>query len=169
MKVIMYMAISANGMIAKGDDDTSWISEEEWDSYSLAVRNAGSMIVGRRTYEILTKQPEFSEFKDVTVVAVSKERNFELVSPKHSIVGSPREALEALKEFDEIIVAGGGLLNNDFLSENLVDEIYLDIEPIVISGGIPVFKGEEFEKKLKLLGTKKISDDEIQLHYKVIK
>jgi riboflavin biosynthesis pyrimidine reductase len=32
MKVILYMAITANGIIAKADDDTSWISKEEWDS-----------------------------------------------------------------------------------------------------------------------------------------
>ena len=79
MKVILYMAISVNGIIAKGDDDTSWISKEEWDSYSLAVRTAGCLIVGRRTYHILTKQPEFAEFKDVKLVAVSHE-NFEIQS-----------------------------------------------------------------------------------------
>lgn len=72
MKVILYMAVSLNGMIAKSDDDTSWISKEEWDSYSLAVRTAGNLIVGHRTYNILTKQPEFSEFKDVKVITVAK-------------------------------------------------------------------------------------------------
>ena len=68
MKVVLYMAISANGMIAKKDDDTSWISEEEWDSYSSAVCSAGNLVVGRRTYDILTKQPEFSELENVKVI-----------------------------------------------------------------------------------------------------
>ena len=121
------MAISINGMIAKSNDDTSWITTKEWNSYSSAVRKAGSLIVGRRTYNILTKQPEFSEFKDVTLVVVSKERNLELVSQKHSIADSPKEALKLLKDFEEVVVAGGGILNNAFLAENLIDEIYLDI------------------------------------------
>lgn len=71
MKVILYMAVTINGFIAKEDDDTSWISQEEWDSYSLAVRQAGCLVVGRRTYHILTKQPEFIKFKDIKLVAVS--------------------------------------------------------------------------------------------------
>jgi len=168
MKVILYMAISANGIIAKGDDDTSWISKEEWDSYSLTVRTAGCLIVGRRTYHILTKQPEFSEFKDVKLVAVSQE-DFITLTPDHLIAHSPKEALDFLKDYKEVIVAGGGILNASFFAEKLVDEIYLDIEPIILGKGIPIFKDKDFEQKLKLIGQKKITDNEIQLHYQVLK
>lgn len=162
------MAISINGMIAKSDDDTSWISKEEWDSYSLAIRTAGCLIVGRRTYHILTKQPEFAELKDIKIVAVSEE-DFAILAPNHFVAHSPKEALGLLKDFKEVIVAGGGILNASFLDENLVDEIYLDIEPIIIGEGIPIFKGKNFEQKLKLIGQRKITDNEIQLHYRVNK
>ncbi len=162
------MAISINGMIAKSDDDTSWTSNEEWDSYSLAIRTAGCLIVGRRTYHILTKQPEFAELKDIKIVAVSEE-DFATSAPNHFIAHSPKEALGLLKDFKEVIVAGGGILNASFLDENLVDEIYLDIEPIIIGEGIPIFKGKNFEQKLKLIGQRKITDNEIQLHYRVNK
>lgn len=163
------MAISVNGIIAKSDDDTSWISKEEWDSYSLAVRTAGCLIVGRRTYHILTKQQEFAaELKDVKLIAVSQE-DFTTIAPNHFIAHSPKEALEFLKDYKEVIVAGGGILNASFLAENLVDEIYLDIEPIIFGKGIPVFKDKDFEQKLKFISQKKITDNEIQLHYKVEK
>ncbi len=168
MKVILYMAISINGVIAKSDDDTSWISQEEWDSYSLVIRTAGCVVVGRRTYHILTKQPEFAELKGITIVAVSGE-DFATLAPNHLVAHSPKEALDLLKDFKEVIVAGGGILNASFLAENLVDEIYLDIEPIVIGRGIPIFKDKGFERKLELVGQKKITDNEIQLHYRVNK
>jgi len=161
------MAISLNGMIARGNDDTSWITQDEWNSYSAAVRRAGALIIGRRTYNILTKQPEFSEFKDVKLVVVSKKEPPKLVSPKHLIAESPKKALEILKDFKIVVVAGGSILNNYFLEENLIDEIFIDVEPIIISDGIPLFKGRSFEKNLELLGQKKISEYEIQLHYKV--
>ena len=169
MNVILYMAISANGMIAKTSDDTSWISKEEWNSYSVAVRKAGNLVVGRRTYTILTQQPEFSEFKDVVLVVVSKEARIQLVSSKHHLTESPRAALDLLKNFKEVVVAGGSILNNAFLAENLIDEIYLDIEPIIISKGIPLFCGDALEQTLDLIGLKKITDNEVQLHYKVKK
>lgn len=168
MKVILYMAITANGMIAKENDDTSWVTETEWKSYSAAVCLAGCLIVGRRTYYILTKQPEFAEFKDVKLVAVSKE-DFETLAQNHFVAHSPKEALEILKDFKEIVVAGGGILNASFLSENLVDEIYLDVEPIVFGKGIRLFAESDFETKLKLLEVKKLSPNEIQLHYKVLR
>jgi dihydrofolate reductase len=59
MKVIMYMAVSANGMIARSDDSTDWVSKKEWDSYSRIARKAGNLVVGSRTYKILTKETEF--------------------------------------------------------------------------------------------------------------
>ena len=155
-------------MIAKSDDDTSWISKEEWSSYSLAVRSAGCLIVGSRTYNIFTKQPEFSELSNVKFVVVSED-NFETLAPNHLIAHSPKEALELLKDFKEVIVAGGGILNASFLAENLVDDIYLDIEPIILGEGIPVFKDKNFERNLRLIGQNKITDNEIQLHFEVLK
>lgn len=168
MKVILYMAITINGFIAKENDDTSWISKEEWDSYSLAVRTAGCLIVGRRTYHILTKQPEFEEFKKVKLVAVSQQ-DFPTLSSDHLVAHSPREALELLKDHKEVIVAGGGILNASFMAENLVDEIYLDVEPIAFGKGIRLFRESAFEAKLKLLEVKNLSNNELQLHYQVLK
>ncbi len=162
------MAISLNGMIAKSDDDTNWISKEEWDSYSLAVRTAGNLIVGHRTYNILTKQPEFSEFKDVKLVVVAQE-DFETLSPNHLVAHSPKEALELLNDFEQVIVAGGGVLNASFVEENLIDEIYIDVEPIILGKGISLFWNKDFERNLKLIGQKKITDNEIQLHYEIKK
>lgn len=37
MKVILYMAITVNGMIAKEDDDTSFVSETELKSLDAAI------------------------------------------------------------------------------------------------------------------------------------
>ena len=129
----------------------------------------GCLIVGRRTYDILTKQPEFLEFKDVVLVVVSKKQAIKLVSTKHKIAESPKKALELLNDFDEVIVAGGGILNSSFIKENLIDEMYIDIEPIVFEKGISLFQEGNFKKKLQLLGVKKISDAVVQLHYKVLK
>jgi len=155
-------------MIAKSDDDTSWISKEEWDSYSLAVRTAGNLIVGHRTYNILTKQPEFSEFKNVKLVVVAQE-DFQTLAQNRLVAHSPKEALKLLSNFEQVVVAGGGALNASFVEENLVDEIFIDIEPVVLGQGIPLFRGKNFECNLKLVGQKKISNNEIQLHYEVLK
>jgi dihydrofolate reductase len=162
------MAMTANGYIAQANDDTSWISKEEWNSYSQFCRKAGCLIVGRRTYNILTKQPEFSELKAVKIAVVSNQ-DIKLIAPNHFIAHSPEEALNLFKAQDEVIIAGGGMMNASFLEKNLIDEIYLDIEPIIFSEGISLFRDRKFLAKLELLEIKNITKDELQLHYKVLK
>ncbi len=46
MKVILYMAVTPNGMIAKKNDDTSWVSEIEWKNFSSMIKKYGNMIIG---------------------------------------------------------------------------------------------------------------------------
>lgn len=168
MKTILYMAMTANGYIAKKDDNTSWISNKEWDSYSAMIRKVGYMIIGHRTYDILTKQPEFNELKDVKIVVVSHQ-DFKTLANNHLTARTPQEALGLLKDSDEVVVAGGGQINSAFIKEGLIDEIYLDIEPIVFGKGIQLFAPEDFEYQLELLETTKLDANIIQLHYAVKK
>lgn len=168
MKVILYMAITVNGYIATCDDDTSWISLEEWNIYSELSQKIGNIIVGHRTYDIFTKQPEFQELAKAKFVVVSNQ-NVKTISKLHSVAKSPKEALDIFKDEEEVIVAGGGNLNSSFMKEGLVDEIYLDVEPLVLGKGIQVFKPEDFEYELELLELKQITKNLIQLHYKVKK
>jgi dihydrofolate reductase len=170
MKVIMYMAMTANGFIATKNDGTDFVTKEESASYVAMVISAGNMIIGHRTYEILSTQPEFQKFlkAGVKIVAMARE-DFALKDVKHTIAHSPQEALSLFAASDTIIVAGGGITNLAFLEANLVDEIYLDIEPEIIGSGISLFKEGDFEKQLKFVGVKQLSDSEMQLHYEVKK
>jgi dihydrofolate reductase len=92
-----------------------------------------------------------------------------LKDSSHVVAHSPQEALQVLEDAETVIVAGGGNLNGSFLGENLVDELYIDIEPAVLGKGIPLFNGPDFDRALKLIGTKQLSENEIQLHYQVLK
>lgn len=174
MKVILYMAITVNGLIAKEDDDTSWVTETEWVSFSSAIKMNGNMIIGRRTYEVMLQNDEFnrSNLNEVKTVVLTKDILFKVHNPKFiSVVASPREAVDILHKqgFETIMVCGGGRLNSSFMRENLIDEIYLDIEPIVFGKGIKLFFDADFETKLELIGVKNLSANEMQLHYKVKK
>lgn len=170
MKATLYMTTTINGIIAKHDDSANFITPAESASYVATVKSAGALIIGRRTYEILSTQPEFQEFlkAGVKIVAVS-HGDFDLKDPTHAVAHSPKEALDLVKDFEEVIIAGGGKLDAAFLDANLIDEIYLDIEPTIVSEGIPLFSGGMADRKLKFLGSKKFGEDEIQLHYAVIK
>lgn len=174
MKVILYMAPTINGYIAKEDDDTAWVTETEWENYSGMIKKAGNMIIGRRTYEIMLKNDEFnrSQLSQIKTVLVTDDASLQIHNPEFIFIAkSPREALDILRNqrFETIMVCGGGGLNASFMKEGLIDEIYLDIEPVILGKGIRLFAEGDFETKLELVGIKKLSKNEIQLHYKIIK
>ncbi|MBI2663350.1 dihydrofolate reductase family protein [Candidatus Woesearchaeota archaeon] len=171
MRVILYMATTINGMIAKSDDDTNFVSNLEWKSFLSTIKGTGNMIIGRRTYHIMESKKEFSEMDDINIIVVTKNESLKTKNKNHFVVKSPKEALNLLEiqGFKEALVAGGGKLNASFMKNNLIDEIYIDIEPFVIGNGIKVFSDLNFENKLKLLNLKKLDKGLIQLHYKILK
>lgn len=170
MTVILYMAVSANGYIAKEYDDTSFVSEVEWKNFRDVIKRAGNMIIGRRTYEIMRQTNEFSGLKNIKVVVLTHDASLKSENPDIVFTNkTPGEIIKFLQKqaFKEILVAGGGNLNASFMKENLIDEIYLDVEPVVLGKGIRLFSDKDFETKLELIEAKNFSPNEIQLHYKV--
>ncbi|MFH1174484.1 MAG: dihydrofolate reductase family protein [archaeon] len=168
MYVVLYVAMTVNGYIAKENNKTPW-SNEEWSSFSTFVKETKNIVIGKNTYTIMKKSGEFGKIGNPFTVVVSKE-NFAQNS-NFAAAKSPKEALKILKEknFAKALVAGGGMLNSSFMKENLIDEIYLDVEPLVFGKGIKLFLDTDFDAALELLGTKNLSQNTIQLHYRVLK
>jgi len=51
------------------------------------------------------------------------------------------------------------------LSENLIDECWLFVNPVLLGQGIPVFKGIHTKQRLKLLNTHVFSSGVVCLHH----
>lgn len=168
MKVILYMAMTANGIIARKNDDTSFVTDAEWSGFAGMIRKTGNLIIGRRTYDVMKKEKEFEKFGDVIVIVVGRSRVV-LAAEKHKQAKSPQEALLMLQQAgcNEALVAGGGKLNGSFLKAHLIDEIFLDIEPLLLGKGIPLLGDIDTDVQLELIETAQLSKHEIQLHYKV--
>ena len=113
---------------------------------------------------------DFKEIGNPFVVVITSNKNLK-DKAQVKFTDTPEKALNILKEnsFPIAMVAGGGQNNSLFVEKGLVDEIYLDVEPLVFGKGIPLFSPADFEFKLELLGVKNLSKETIQLHYKVVK
>ncbi len=60
MKVVLLMTLSADGYSARLNDDAPW-SAEEFARCNAFVANAGNIIVGRRTYEIMKEEGDCND------------------------------------------------------------------------------------------------------------
>lgn len=163
------MTITANGYIATEDDKVNWISKESWKSYLNTIRKMDAVIIGRRTYNLMPRK-EFQ--KNCLYIVLTHKK---LVKGKMANMiftsKSPKEIISFLKKqgFKKVCVAGGGKTNASFMKAGLIDEIYLDVEPIILGRGIQLFSSNNFKNKLRLLGIKKLNKNTLQLHFKVLK
>lgn len=170
MKVILYMGITPNGYIAKEDGNSEWTSDEDLDGFYKESKKAKNIILGKNTFLEASRQGYFPFPGAINVVVT--HQTFENKWGKDVIFTdkSPKEILVMLEGmgFDTAFLAGGGMLNASFAREGLIDEIYLDIEPLLFGKGIKLFAETDFACELELLETKNLNKNTIQVHYKVV-
>lgn len=169
MKVKLYMAITTNGIIARETGEEDFLSDLNWECFRKLAEEIGCFIIGRKTYDAVKKWKDFSfdEIKAKKIVVSQKALEIQGYLP----VKSPKEAIEKAKSegFETVLLTGGSELNSSFMRERLVNEIILNVEPVVLGRGIRLFAEADFEAKLKLIDVKKLEDGIIQLYYGVEK
>jgi len=163
------MAISANGYVAREDDSTPW-SSEEWEAWREMAESVGNLVIGRKTYDILNAEGELGKMSSVYKIVVTSTPGNHKERDGFSFVKTPEEAVNILKEkgFQSMLISGGSGLNTTFFEKELVDEIYLDVEPRLIGKGISLIRALDRDFNLKLLEHRKLSDNTMQLHYKIV-
>lgn len=168
MKVILFMAMTLNGYIAKENNEAPW-SDTVWKGYYDFIKERKNIVLGRTTYEMMKEVNEFEKLGHPFTVVVSNTAG--LNDQNASFVTSPQEALEVckVKGVSEVIIGGGSTLNTAFLKQNLIDELYIDIEPQIFGKGIKLFGDCDINSKLNLIEVTKLSEGIVRLHYKFIK
>lgn len=173
MRVTLFMAVSVNGMIATEGGGEDFLSDENWKTFASLVEEFGNFIVGSRTYEAVSKWGEnysLDDFPNAKKIVVSDSQKYKL-KDGYQLAGSPKHALDLLTDagFGKGLLAGGSNLNASFASEHLINEIILNIEPVLIGRGIPLLKSTDFQLQLDLIESTKIAGGIAQLHYRVMK
>lgn len=165
MKVVAYFAVSADGFVAGEYDDVSWVSKESWDTYKKLVSDAKLAVVGRRTYDLMHHDEFIADCRYLVLTTATD------ISKKHTdieVTSAPREALAKLKAQGRqcAVAVGGAKAFATLMRDRLINELYLDVEPVLIGTGVRLFEGEM--GTLKLLDTHTLENGKtVQLHYQV--
>lgn len=169
MNVVLCMVSSLNGYVARADGSMDWTSAEDKQWFVSLAQEIGVLISGKKTYEVARKQG-LLPIKLRVVVTHHPEK--EDAQPNTLFTSAtPQKILAIIQDrgFDRVLIAGGGEINSLFLKENLIDELYVTIEPVLLGHGVPLFAPKDMESRLKLLAVKNLNEHTIQLHYQVIK
>lgn len=169
MKVVMYMIVSVDGYIATNDNDTPW-PDELWNAGYEITKKYDGIIVGRNTYNLMkSNKDEFGNLGDPVTVTLSHSCDVEPVSLKHYCAESPKEALDRLNEkgLEKVLLCGGQQTNSAFLTEQFVDEIIIDVAPIMLGDGLRLTDNMPFQTELQLMKTEKIGSQSVRMHYRI--
>jgi dihydrofolate reductase len=166
------MAMSLNGIIAGDDGNEDFLSNVSWPELVRLTARTRCLIWGRKTYEAVRKwNPKYLKvLEKVDKVILSRQSELQLDTGFRLAI-SPTQALEMLtdKGYSEVILTGGSTNNSSFAKKRLIDEVIVDVEPIIEGSGVPLFLKQDFELKMRLLEIRKLNDNVLQLHYNVTK
>jgi dihydrofolate reductase len=176
-KIIVYIATSADGFIARKDGAVDWLDRPRpKGNYGMAEfwKSIDTIILGRKTYDMAVKFIKEGKATPGMFRGI-KHYVFSRKPPKKAVEGF-EFVKEPLKKFAKrlraekgknIFMLGGAEIIASFLDEGEIDEFVISVIPVFIGEGIPLIAPSRRTVQLKLLSTKKFSDGVVKLHYKV--
>lgn len=141
-KIVVYLAVSADGYIAAEHDRVDWLEQVQTEGdagYSEFYNSIDTVILGRRTYDwICENAPEYP-YKDkesylLTTGEPTVENPVTVVRDVEKLVQELRQ-----KEGKDVWVVGGGRLIAGMLQKGLVDELRMTVAPVLLGSGVALF------------------------------
>jgi dihydrofolate reductase len=175
-KIIVYIATSADGFIARKDGGVDWLDRPNTaGDYGMLrfYKSIDTILWGRKTYDLVLKFKK--EGKDTPDMGHIRNYAFSRKPPKRVAAGF-EFVKEPIKKFAKrlrarkgknIWMMGGGGIIGSFLDEGAIDEFIIHVIPTFIGAGIPLIAPRHRTVPLKLVSVKKFSDGVVRLHYSV--
>ena len=145
MRTIVYIGTSLDGFIARKDGEIDWLvpfaNEEAIRAYEELTDRIDAIVIGRGTFEKVLTFPVWPYDKAVFVLSNSIKTVPDTPGQKVTVLSkTPRELLSHLsgKGYSALYIDGGRVIQ-DFLKEDLIDELIIAKVPVLIGSGIPLF------------------------------
>jgi dihydrofolate reductase len=177
-KLIAAMNVTLDGFC----DHTAMNADEEiHEHYNDLLRNSGTLIYGRITYQLMekfwpsvVKNPTGNKPIDEFAVLIENipkvifSRTLENVGWKNTTLKKDlvkEEVSQMKQEAGKNIVVGSPSLIVAFMRLGLVDEYQLCVHPTVLGNGLRLFKNVDETAQLQLLRTKTFRCGAVALYY----
>jgi dihydrofolate reductase len=178
-KIIVYIATSADGYIARRDGAVDWLDRPRLKgNYGMNefYRSIDTILWGRKTYDMALGFLEAG--KDGTD-SYSKIKNYvfshrlpKKVAPGFEFAKEPipefAKRLRSLAGKNIWMMGGAGIIGS-FLDAGAIDEFIIHVIPTLIGEGIPLIAPRHRNVPLKLVSCRSFSDGVVRVHYAVAK
>jgi dihydrofolate reductase len=169
-KVILGFGISIDGYIARRNGAMDYLVIDKEGEALMAdfFANIDTTIMGRKTAAATAEMRRSGEIPDMPGMSTyvfsrrwkpGPRDGFEVVS------GSLTAFVSKLKRRPGKDIYLGGQLCRSFLQEDLVDELFLGLGPVLLGDGIPAFPAKFPQRDFKLTECKSYSNGSVALRY----
>jgi dihydrofolate reductase len=175
-KVILGFGVSVDGYIARQNGALDFLIMDKEGEALMAdfFAKIDTTIMGRKTAAAVAEMRRRGEVPETPGMAnyviskrwkPGKREWFEVVS------GSLTAFVKKLKRRTgkDIYLGGGGELARSFLREDLVDELFLGVVPVLLGDGVPAFPSKFPQRDFKLTECKSYLNGSVALRYERIR
>lgn len=161
IRAYIIAAVTADGFIARDEKHSAfWTSKEDKKRFVELTKRAGVVVMGSTTYATLPRP-----LKERVNIVYTRDKKFDSAETTQK---NPAELLTELegRGFKEVAICGGSKIYTMFMKANVVDRVFLTIEPLVFGKGISLFN-EDLTHKLVLVSASQGELGSLLLEYKV--
>lgn len=163
--------MSLDGYIADSNGAYDWIVEDATIDFVAFLKNIGTLLMGRGTWEVLAAQdggPSMFEGMDIVVVSTTMRPD---ADPRVRVISE--DVVEAVRDLKEaaardVWLFGGGVLFRSMLEARLVDRVELGVVPVLLGQGIPVLPGLDGRAQLAFHSSETFPSGILLLKYDVV-
>jgi dihydrofolate reductase len=177
-KVIFAINITINGFA----DHTAMIADAEVHNYfSDMLDDADVILFGRKTYQLMesywpnawndsgsTESEKRFADKINSIKKIVFSNTLKIVDWQNSVLSEKdpvTTVLELKRQEGKIISVGSLSIASQLFKENLIDEFWFAIHPVVSGNGPRLFDGIDINTELKFVDSKKLNSGVIVIHY----
>jgi dihydrofolate reductase len=179
-KIIVYIATSADGFIARSDGSFDWLDRPRpKGNYGMDAfyKSIDTILWGRKTCDIaldFQKKGVAGTAFDTRVKNYVFTRSVPQSAPPAGVefVNEPIKGFATRlrkKKGKDIWMMGGAGIIGSFLDEGEIDDFMIHVIPKFIGEGIPLIAPGRRTVPLKLISDTKFTDGVVKLHYAVPK
>ncbi|MBX8938542.1 dihydrofolate reductase family protein [Enterococcus gilvus] len=167
-RAVFYGAISLDGYLADKEDRLEWLYHQEGGElvpYEKFYQTIDYTIMGRRTYEVGKRDAGSEVFYPEKKNYVFSHSAIEVDDNIQVVNEDPVEFIKKLPSDKTVWVVGGGALLKPVIEAGLIEEWWIQLVPILLGKGVPLFLPQTNQQKFQLLETEQFGQF-AQLHLK---
>ncbi len=171
-KIIVYIATSADGYIARPDGGVDWLERpmpEDGYGMSAFARSIDTILWGRKTYDFAAKMGGVGVYGKVKHYAFSRQPPPEPLPGVEFVSDAIPEFVGKLRagRGKNIWMMGGAGIIASFLDADAIDEFSIHVIPVMIGEGIPLVAPRHRNIELELISSRSFPDGVVHLNYSV--